>query len=116
MSEAAGNVKRSLALGAELDGHVLQVGLALRPQIHDHIEDCAVHAPYELRFGGWRILEMHASERTALDARGHIRLCDVGLQSQFLEFLLAEDPREEAPIIRTAFSIDDEGAFEFWSR
>ena len=63
MREALRHVEGAHRVGVELDGDVLEVGGALRAQIHDDVEDGAPRAAHELGFGGRRILEVHAAKR-----------------------------------------------------
>ena len=63
MGEALRHVERAHVVGIELDGDVLEVGWALRPQIDDDVEDGAARAAHDLGLGRRRVLEVHAAER-----------------------------------------------------
>src|SRR5258708_3068726 len=56
MSEPLRHVQRPVVVGAQLDGDVLQVGGALRPQVDDDVEDRSARGPHQLGLGGRGLL------------------------------------------------------------
>src|SRR6202521_1331002 len=91
---------------------MLEIGFALRPQIHNDVEKCAPRAAHELGFGRRRELEMHAPYGSLEPIAGDAGLDDAGLQTARFEFLATKATREETSRIFPSFQLDDERALE----
>src|SRR6476660_10203363 len=92
---------------------MIQVGFALGTQVNDNIEHRAPRTTDELGFGAWRVLKMHAPERSFLGSGGDIRLRYYWLESANLEFFLAKASRKEAARVIPSLQINDKGTLQF---
>jgi len=101
-----------MVVGSELDLHVLEVGRALRAEVHDDVQDRPAGRAHELGLGGGRVLEVHAAQRSLLVVERQVRLRDHRVQAVLGHLFLAERPREEPAGVLHAFELDDEGPFE----
>ena len=91
---------------------MLEVGLALRPQVDDDVEEGAAGAAHELGFRGRRKLEMHAAHGALVPILGDAGLGNERLHAALFEFLSAKAAGKEASLVLASFQLDDEGAFE----
>ena len=96
MREALWHVEGAAVLLVQLDGNVLEVGRAFRPQIYDDVENRAACAAHQLGFRRWGKLEMHSAQRPLLKVVRDICLRDDRLESLSGEFFLAEGACEKA--------------------
>ena len=58
----------------------------------------------------WGELEVHSSKRSLALVEGDVRLRDQGLEPVVGELVLAEGPREKAPVVLSPLEVDDERA------
>jgi hypothetical protein len=55
---------------------------------------------------------MHPAQGAFFLVEGDVCLCDERFEAVVCEFLLAESPREESPVVFPPFDVENEGAFE----
>src|SRR2546426_9742916 len=110
--EPLGHIQTTVVVGRELNGDVVEIGGALRPQVYDDVEDGSPGAPHEFGLGRGRELEVHPAHRALLLIESNIGLGDERLEPVLSELSLAEDPGEEAPVVLAAIHVADEGALE----
>ena len=92
---------------------MLEVGLALRPQVDDDVEESAAGAAHELGFGCRRKLEMHAPHRAACLVVGDAGLDKTGFMPCSSNSRRAKAAGEKTSFVLAPFQLDDEGACEF---
>src|SRR5690242_3957388 len=112
MGKTLRNVKCALVVLVQLNRHVLQIGRALRTQIHNDVENCTTGAAHQLALGRRRILEMHAAQRSLLEIGCEVGLGNDRFQPMSLEFILAKRSREEASRVLPALQIDNKSTFK----
>src|SRR3989449_5765364 len=110
--EPLGHIQTTVVVGRELNGNVVEIGGALRPQVHDDVEDGSPGAPHKFGLGRGRELEVHPAHRALLLIESDIGLGDEGLEPVLSELPLAEHACEEAPVVLAAIHVEDEGALE----
>src|SRR3989449_9874674 len=110
--EPLGHIQTTVVVGRELNGDVVEIGGALRPQVYDDVEDGSPGAPHEFGLGRGRELEVHPAHRALLLIESNIGLGDERLEPVLSELSLAEDPGKEAPVVLAAIHVEDEGALE----
>ena len=108
MRKALGYIERSVVVGGQLDGNVLQVGGAFRAQIHNDVEYGPTGASHELGLGGRGILKVHSPQGSPTLVEGDVGLRNDRLQFVIAEFVLAKGAREEAAVISAALDVDNE--------
>ena len=91
---------------------MLEIGLALRPQVDDDVEKGAARAAHELGFGSRRELEMHAAQGALFSIRGDAGLGNDRLHAALFELPLAKAAGKETSFVVASLQLDDEGAFE----
>src|SRR4051812_4648602 len=106
------DVEAAVVVRRQLDGDVLEIRRALRPEVHDDVEDRSAGRPHEFRLRRGRVLEVHSPDGSAAVVEGDVRLRDDRLQPALLELLLAEDAGEEAAAVFPALDVDEESALQ----
>src|ERR1700761_4003551 len=91
---------------------MLQISFAFRSEIDNDVDNRASRAADEFRFGSWRVLKVHAADRSLAHVVRNIRLSDRRLQTMAGKLVLTEGPREESAVVDTPFQIEDEGALK----
>src|SRR6185437_7453880 len=91
---------------AQLNRHMIEIGWAFRPQVHDDIENGAPGAAHKLSLSRRRKLKVHAPQGPFFVVESDVGLGDGWLQSVGLKFLLAEGPREKAASILFAVQVN----------
>src|ERR1700682_1176855 len=106
------HVEGPVVVGAQLHRDGCQEGRALRPQIHDDVEDGSPRGAHQLGLGVRRELEVHPPHGPLAFVEGDVALRDHRLETVLGELLLTEGAREEPPVVVAPLEIEDEGAFE----
>src|SRR5579864_3337334 len=112
MSEALRNVECAGVVFAQLNRHMIEIGWAFRPQVHDDIENGAPGAAHKLSLRRRRKLKVHAPQGPFFVIKSDVGLGDGGFESVCLKFLLAKGAREKAASILFAVQVNCVGALQ----
>src|SRR5438094_2302590 len=110
--EPLGHIQTTVVVGRELNGDVVEVGWALRPQVHDDVEDGSPGAPHEISLGRCRSLEVHPAQCALLLIESDVGLGDERIEPVLSKLPLAEHAREEASIVLAEIQVEDERTLE----